>query len=48
MATAAKIVVAEVDEIRPLGAIEPNEVVTPGIFVDALVMKKEGGYASRT
>ena len=48
MATAAKIVVAEVDEIKPLGAIAPDEVVTPGIFVDALVIKKEGGYASRT
>lgn len=48
MATAAKIVVAEVDEIKQLGAIAPDEVVTPGIFVDALVIKKEGGYASRT
>lgn len=48
MATAAKIVVAEIDELRPLGAIQPDEVVTPGIFVDMLVMKGEGKYASRT
>lgn len=48
MATAAKTVIAEVDEIVPIGAIEPDEVVTPGIFVDALVLRKEGKYASRT
>ena len=48
MATAAKIVVAEIDDLKPLGAIPPDEVVTPGIFVDALVMKGDGKYASRT
>lgn len=48
MATAAKTVVAEVDEIGPLGTIDPDAVVTPGIFIDALVLKKEGRYASRT
>ncbi|MDR1731515.1 MAG: CoA transferase subunit A [Synergistaceae bacterium] len=48
MATAAKYVAAEVDEIVPVGAIDPNDVVTPGIFIDALVLKGEGLYASRT
>lgn len=48
MATAADIVVAEVDEILPVGAIEPDAVVTPGIFIDALVLKGDGEYASRT
>lgn len=48
MATAAKIVIVEVDSILPIGALDPNIIVTPGIFVDALVLKGEGYYASRT
>lgn len=48
MATAADYVVAEVDEIVPLGEIDPNNVVTPGIFIDALVIKGENIYATRT
>ena len=48
MATAATRVVAEVDEVVPLGEIDPNNVVTPGIFIDALVLKGDGEYASRT
>jgi acetate CoA/acetoacetate CoA-transferase alpha subunit len=40
MATAAKIVVAEVDEIVPVGAIDPDEVVTPGLFVTYLVKRE--------
>ncbi len=37
MATAAKIVIAEVEEIVPVGTIDPDEVITPGIFVDFIV-----------
>ena len=48
MATAAKYVVVEADEIVPAGAIDPNDVVTPGMFVDVLVRKGDGYYASRT
>lgn len=33
MATAGKITIAEVEEIVPVGEIAPNEVHTPGIFV---------------
>jgi 3-oxoadipate CoA-transferase alpha subunit len=33
MATAAKITVAEVSDIVPLGELDPENVVTPGIFV---------------
>lgn len=40
MATAAKIVIAEVEGIVPVGSIDPDHVMTPGIFVDFLV--KEG------
>ena len=48
MATAAAKVVAEVDEVVPIGGIAPDDVITPGIFIDALVLKGEGEYASRT
>ena len=37
MATAAKVVVAEVEEIVPVGAIDPDEVMTPGLFVTYVV-----------
>src|ERR1044071_468936 len=37
MATAADIVVAEVEEIVPVGSIDPNYVHTPGCYVDYLV-----------
>lgn len=37
MATAAKITIAEVDEIVEVGEISPEDVVTPGVFVDYLV-----------
>jgi acetate CoA/acetoacetate CoA-transferase alpha subunit len=37
MATAGKIVIAEVDEIVEVGAFEPNDIGTPGIFVDYIV-----------
>lgn len=37
MATAATTTIAQVDEVVPLGAIDPEHVVTPGMFVDRLV-----------
>lgn len=37
MATAAKIVIAEVDEIVEDGVIDPNDVHTSGVFVDFVV-----------
>ncbi len=37
MATAAKCTVVEVDEIVELGALDPESVVTPGIFVSRVV-----------
>ncbi|VAW39251.1 Succinyl-CoA:3-ketoacid-coenzyme A transferase subunit A / Succinyl-CoA:3-ketoacid-coenzyme A transferase subunit B, partial [hydrothermal vent metagenome] len=37
MATAADIVIAEVEEIVPLGVLDPNQIHTPGCFVDYLV-----------
>jgi 3-oxoadipate CoA-transferase alpha subunit len=37
MAAAARLTIAEAREIVPLGAIDPEHVVTPGIFVDRVV-----------
>ncbi|MFD6529791.1 3-oxoacid CoA-transferase subunit A [Streptomyces sp. NPDC060184] len=37
MATAATTVVAQVADIVPVGGIDPEAVVTPGIFVDRIV-----------
>ena len=37
MATAADLVIAEVDEIAPLGSLDPNTIHTPANFVDVLV-----------
>ena len=40
MATAADLVIAEVEEIVPLGSLDPNEIHTPGCYVDYLVEAK--------
>lgn len=37
MATAAACTIAQVDEIVPLGALDPESIVTPGIFVQRVV-----------
>lgn len=37
MAAAAKVTIAQVSEIVPLGALDPEHVITPGIFVQQLV-----------
>ncbi len=38
MATAGKVTVVEVEEIVAAGAIDPDQVHTPGIFVDRIVL----------
>ncbi len=48
MAGAADFVVAEVDSVVEVGEIDPNDVVTPGILVDVLVVKGDSYYAART
>ena len=40
IATAADIVIAEVEELVPVGALAPNQIHTPGIYVDYLVQAK--------
>lgn len=37
MATAAKVVIAEVEELVPAGELDPNFVHTPGIYVDRIL-----------
>ncbi|HBH07234.1 MAG TPA: succinyl-CoA--3-ketoacid-CoA transferase [Flavobacteriales bacterium] len=36
MAMAGKITVAEVEELLPLGQLDPNEIHTPGIFIQRI------------
>ncbi|HWL60607.1 MAG TPA: 3-oxoacid CoA-transferase subunit A [Microbacteriaceae bacterium] len=37
MATAAKVTIAQVDEVVEVGALDPEAIVTPGLFVDRVV-----------
>jgi 3-oxoacid CoA-transferase subunit A len=37
MATAADFTIAEVDELVPVGSLDPDFIHTPGCFVDAVV-----------
>jgi len=37
MATAATMVVAEVEEVVEPGQIDPDHIITPGIFVNRIV-----------
>jgi 3-oxoadipate CoA-transferase, alpha subunit len=51
MATAAKVTVASIHELVPLGGMDPEQVVTPGIYVQRLVqiprtVTRGGGFKS--
>ena len=41
MATAGKVTVAEVEEIVPLGSLDPDNIHTPGIFVQRVIVGKQ-------
>jgi 3-oxoacid CoA-transferase A subunit len=41
MAMAGKTVIAEVDEIVEVGELDPESIVTPGVFVNYIVQKGE-------
>ena len=45
MATAADFVIAEVEEIVPAGQLEPDQIVTPGVYIDAVI--KGASYDKR-
>jgi len=42
MAGAAKVTIAEVDELVPLGDLDPEIIVTPGIYVDRVAVRQNG------
>ncbi len=42
IATASRVTIAEVDEIVEPGELVPDEIVTPGVFVDRIVKIPEG------
>lgn len=44
MATAATTTIVQADEIVPLGSIDPESVVTPGIFVDRVIAVGERAW----
>jgi 3-oxoacid CoA-transferase subunit A len=37
MAMAGKVCIAEVEEIVPVGGLDPDHIHTPGIYVDRIV-----------
>ncbi|RZJ37031.1 MAG: CoA transferase subunit A [Brevundimonas sp.] len=37
MATAGKVTVVEVEEIVPTGSLDPDQIHTPGVYVDRIV-----------
>ncbi|HQQ97581.1 MAG TPA: CoA transferase subunit A [Cyclobacteriaceae bacterium] len=45
MATAGHITIAEVEELLPIGALDPNTIHTPGIYVHRIFQGK--GYEKR-
>jgi acyl CoA:acetate/3-ketoacid CoA transferase alpha subunit len=40
MATAGKITIAEVEELVPVGELDPNHIHTPGIYVQRIFLGK--------
>ena len=45
MATAAKVTIAEVEELVPLGALGPDEIHTPGVYVKRIL--QGSGYQKK-
>jgi 3-oxoacid CoA-transferase subunit A len=41
MATAGKICIAEVEELVPAGELDPNQIHTPGIYVQRIFQGKD-------
>ena len=41
MATAGKITIAEVEELVPVGTLNPNDIQTPGIYVQRIFQRKD-------
>jgi 3-oxoadipate CoA-transferase alpha subunit len=43
MAGAARVTIAEVDQLVPLGALDPEVIITPSIYVDRVAVREKGG-----
>ena len=41
MAMAGKTTIVEVDEIVEIGELDPEQIVTPGVFVNYILLSKE-------
>ena len=41
MATAAKVTIAEVEELVPNGSLDPDQIHTPGIFVSRIIQGRD-------
>ena len=41
MATAARVTIAEVEEVVPAGELDPDGIHTPGVFVQRVVLGKD-------
>ena len=46
MASAAKVAIVQVSEVVPLGALNPEHIVTPGIFVQRIVEVPQAAHAA--
>ena len=47
LARAATITIAEVDQIVEPGMLDPEHIITPGVYVDQVVEIPKGGYNDR-
>jgi 3-oxoadipate CoA-transferase alpha subunit len=45
MASAAKTAIVQVSEVVPLGALDPENIVTPGIFVQRVIAVPQAAHA---
>ena len=43
MAGAAKVTIAEVDEVVEVGELDPESIVTPALYVDMVAVRPEEG-----
>jgi 3-oxoadipate CoA-transferase alpha subunit len=46
MAMAAKTAIVQVSQVVPLGALDPEEIVTPGIFVQRVIEVPQAVHAA--
>jgi 3-oxoadipate CoA-transferase, alpha subunit len=46
MATAAKTAIVQVSQVVPLGALDPEDIVTPGIFVQRVIEVPQAVHAA--